>query len=204
MLHMKILIITLVLLLAALATSACQLAVAPVSPGFCLSAFEAGVRQGPDAGLSLKGFLFMDVASSGNANGVLKTDDGKEMKVTGQVNGHAVNLTFVAGENTYIFGTGSSVQEIYKCNGAWGGPLAGPKPGDIGDWLGTFQVDPTGELTALKIKPGQITTNFTCTDQACVCRGVNDCVDLSNTHLCKGDLLEITFSDGSKGAGCTR
>ncbi len=200
----KSFMIALVLLLAALVTSACQLAVAPVSPGFCLSAFEAGVRQGPDAGLSLKGFLFMDVASSGNASGVLKTDDGKEIKVTGQVNGHAVNLTFVVGENTYIFGTGSSEQEIYHCNGVWGGPFAGPKPGDIGDWLGKFQIDPTGNQTTIQLNPDPNTLNFTCNTQACVCRGVSDCVDLTNTHLCKSDMFEITFSDGSKGAGCAR
>lgn len=201
----KFAIISLVALLVALLTSACQLAIAPVSSGFCLSEFEATVRQGPDAGLALKGILFMQIAGPGNVNGVLKTTDDKEVKVVGQVNGHAINLTFATDENSYIFGTGSGAQELYRCNGAWGGPFAGPKPGDLGDWLGAFNVEPTtGTQPKIRLDPNPGTIDFTCNTQACVCRGVNDCVDLVNTHLCKGELLEITFSDGSKGAGCNR
>jgi hypothetical protein len=205
MLRKNFLISSVVMLLAALLTSACQLAIAPVAPGLCVSAFEATVRQGPNAGLALAGTLLMETSASGSVNGVLKTTDDQEVKVVGQVNGYAVNLTFVAGEDTYIFGTGSGEQEIFHCEGAWGGPFAGPNPGDIGDWIGAFDSsDPEANQELITIDPNPGTIDFTCNTEACVCRGVGDCVDLVNTRLCNGELLEITFSDGSKGAGCVR
>ena len=131
-------------LIAVLMLSACQPRAAmpePTEPIACGGRFEAMVRQGPSAGLSLVGQLVVRVDSSGRASAVLTLRDGSTLQATGHVNGQAINLIFVVRQDTYLFGVGTSQRDFHECAGVWGGPFVGPELGDIGDWLGT-QIKP--------------------------------------------------------------
>ena len=131
----RVLCLTAVLLL-----SACQPRAdppKPIEPVACGGRFEATVRQGPSAGLSLVGQLVVRVESSGRATAVLTMRDGATLPATGYVNGQALNLIFVVRQDTYLFGVGTSQRDFHECAGVWGGPFVGPELGDIGDWLGT-------------------------------------------------------------------
>ena len=130
-----VLCLTVVLML-----SACQRRAAPPTPIAriaCGGHFEATVRQGPSAGLSLVGQLEVWVEESGQARAVLTLRDGATLPATGHVNGQAINLIFVVRPDTYLFGVGTSQRAFDECAGIWGGPFVGPEQGDIGDWLGT-------------------------------------------------------------------
>jgi len=131
----RILCLTAVLML-----SACQPRAAPPTlrePMACGGRFEATVRQGPSAGLSLVGHLVVRVEPSGQATAVLTLRDGATLPATGHVNGQAMNLIFVVRQDTYLFGVGTAQHDFHECAGIWGGPFVGPEQGDIGDWLGT-------------------------------------------------------------------
>jgi len=131
-------------LIAVLMLSACQPRAAPPTPMesiACGGRFEAVVRQGPSAGLSLSGQLVVRVEPSGQARAVLTLRDGTTLPATGYVNGQAINLIFVVRQDTYLFGVGTAQHDFRDCAGVWGGPFVGPELGDIGDWLGT-QVSP--------------------------------------------------------------
>jgi hypothetical protein len=127
-------------LIAVLMLSACQPRAAPptsMEPIACGGRFEAVVRQGPSAGLSLNGQLVVRVEPSGQARAVLTLRDGTTLPATGYVNGQAINLIFVVRQDTYLFGVGTAQRDFRDCAGVWGGPFVGPELGDIGDWLGT-------------------------------------------------------------------
>jgi hypothetical protein len=131
-------------LIAVLLLSACQpraVPPGPIEPVACGGRFEATVRQGPSAGLSLVGQLVVRVESSGRATAVLTMRDGTTLPATGYVNGQALNLIFVVRQDTYLFGVGTAQRDFHECAGVWGGPFVGPELGDIGDWLGT-QIKP--------------------------------------------------------------
>jgi hypothetical protein len=132
-------------LIAVLLLSACQPRAAPptsMEPIACGGRFEAAVRQGPSAGLSLNGQLVVRVEPSGQARAVLTLRDGTTLPATGYVNGQAINLIFVVRQDTYLFGVGTAQRDFRDCAGVWGGPFVGPELGDIGDWFGT-QISPT-------------------------------------------------------------
>jgi hypothetical protein len=127
-------------LTAVLMMSACQPPAAtptPTEPVACGGRFEARVRQGPSAGLSLVGQLVVRAEPSGRASAVLTLQDGSTLPATGHVNGQAINLIFVVRQDTYLFGVGTAQSDFRECAGVWGGPFVGPELGDIGDWLGT-------------------------------------------------------------------
>jgi len=127
-------------LTAVLMLSACQPRAVPPAARetmACGGRFEATVRQGPSAGLSLVGQLVVRAEPSGRATAVLTLRDGATLPATGYVNGQAMNLIFVVRPDTYLFGVGTSQRDFHECAGIWGGPFVGPEQGDIGDWLGT-------------------------------------------------------------------
>ena len=131
-------------LTAVLMVSACQSRATPptlIEPVACGGRFEARVRQGPSAGLSLVGQLVVRAEPSGQASAVLTLPDGSTLPATGHVNGQAINLIFVVRQDTYLFGVGTSQSDFRECVGVWGGPFVGPELGDMGDWLGT-QISP--------------------------------------------------------------
>lgn len=100
----------------------------------CIGPFEATVHQGPNTGLSLIGDLELTIDGRGDAIGVLRLEEEDEVSTVGQVDGKAINLVFVVGEERYIYGVGGSVQDIRDCDAVWGGPFVGPDSGDMGDW----------------------------------------------------------------------
>jgi hypothetical protein len=106
------------------------------SPGEpCTVPFEATVRTGPDAGLSLIGFLALNPGPGGAIDqGSFVLDDGRELPVVGQVTGRAVNLMITVADGQVIFGVGTLENDLSVCAGQMGGPLVGPQPGDQGDW----------------------------------------------------------------------
>jgi hypothetical protein len=106
-------------------------------PVHCLIDFEAAVRQGPSSGLALKGVFDFKVNESGVLHGVLLQSDQTEIVTGGQVNGRAIHLIFVVGENKFVFGVGTTLKQIENedCGVVLGGPFVGPEPGDAGDWL---------------------------------------------------------------------
>jgi hypothetical protein len=120
----------------------------------CEFEFDAAVYQGPSAGLALIGTLQFDLDAMGGLSGSFALEDGNEVLVVGQVTGRAVNLLFDLGDERYIFGAGTSLNNVRDedCGGALGGSLVGPEPGDSGDWR--------------KGKPGRGVLNLTGEEEA--------------------------------------
>lgn len=128
------------LLVAFIILGGCQLRATPLPSAdlmACGGPFEATVRQGPSAGLSLQGDLVLRAEPSGRASAVLTLRDGAVIHATGQVNGQAINLIFTVAPDTYVFGVGTLQYPAPACAGVWGGPFVGPELGDIGDWFST-------------------------------------------------------------------
>ena len=97
--------------------------------------FEATIQQGPDKGWSMTGDLALTIAADGGLTGTLKQTNGSaDIMAVGQVNGRAINLAFDLGTGKTVFGVGTLWKPISECDGAIGGPLVGPQPGDSGDW----------------------------------------------------------------------
>ncbi len=105
----------------------------PATTFDCTSDFEAGIRQGPDANFTVTGTLELKVADR-VVTGALMLDNGSTIDVTGQVDGRALNLAFEVYGGNYMFGVGTATDDFSTCKAMAGGPLAGPQPGDIGDW----------------------------------------------------------------------
>ncbi len=103
----------------------------------CSLPFEATVYSGTETGLSLVGTLALSVDDSGSAAGTMTTDSGSDYPVVGQINGRALNLAFDLGDEVYIFGVGTSFEDMGagNCGKALGGPFVGPAPDDTGTWL---------------------------------------------------------------------
>lgn len=100
-----------------------------------LGHFEATVYGGPDRGLTLRGTLRLRVPrSGGGAVGTLTRKNGSVVPVSGQIQGHAVNLFFQVGGGRHIFGVGTAGYDSSQKRWAVGGPLVGPRRGDSGDW----------------------------------------------------------------------
>lgn len=209
------------IILTALLATACQPQIVAVDAVTCFSDFEATVQQGPSAGLTVQGKLYFTLDHSGALSGAVANNDGTAIPVVGQANGRAINLTFQVGEQKFLFGVGAAEQPIYQCSGYWGGGFTGPEPGDSGDWLaadGQNILDPNfegvqaGVINAAEINPGagetiditlpgapSGTINFSCGETACTCEEGQDCVDLVETKLCKGNLKKN--DDGTR--SCT-
>ncbi len=127
-----------ILLPTLLLLSACVRPSATTSPA-CVLAFEGTIRNGPNADLSLTGNLgFMVYGESSGLTGTLKLEDGKEIPVTGQATGRAINLILDLGSDSLIYATGTAQNAMNYCQGSAGGSLVGPLPGDSGDWFGKF------------------------------------------------------------------
>lgn len=142
-------------LTAALLGTSAQRALAQATPAvttsagtqLCLFPFEATVRRGPDAGLSLDGLLALGLTPAGAVDhGQLVQADGTTVPVVGQVTGRAVNLLFQVGTGQTVYGVGTAAQDLRTACAALmtkhlyapmpplGGPLVGPKGDDSGDW----------------------------------------------------------------------
>lgn len=106
-------------------------------PIHCLVDFEAAVHQGPSTGLALKGVFDFQVNESGTLHGMLLQSDQTQILAAGQVEGRAVHLVFVVGERKFVFGVGTTLNQIQNddCRVVLGGPFVGPEHGDSGDWL---------------------------------------------------------------------
>jgi len=108
------------------------------SSGSCkIRNFQAQVRHGPTQGMLLTGTLTLSADYLGVITGSLSSKD-IYIKVSGTVNGYALNLAFDLGYSgrtqTYIFGTGTLSHAFPDCSGLSGGLLQGPQKGDSGDW----------------------------------------------------------------------
>jgi len=101
----------------------------------CTGPFEATVYRGPSKGVSVKGELALRIEPSGHAAGTIKQKDGSTSKTAGQVDGRAISLAIDAGGGRTLYGTGAARDaDVSDCKGEIGGTLAGPRPGDSGDW----------------------------------------------------------------------
>ncbi|MGI8550209.1 MAG: hypothetical protein ACR2PL_05315 [Dehalococcoidia bacterium] len=110
----------------------------------CLYDFEATVRQGPSAGLALRGSLALVEDTSrdlGSVVGYLIPNGGNVtasdiVPVTGRVDGLALILQFALANGSTMTGTGSMDNTIDACRGKMRGDLTGPQLADTGDWAG--------------------------------------------------------------------
>jgi len=108
--------------------------------GTCrIHGFQAVVRHGPTQGMLLSGTLTLTADTFGTVTGSLLSDDHQVyIKVSGTVNGYALNLALDLGYSgrtqTYIFGTGTLSHAFPDCSGLSGGLLVGPQKGDSGIW----------------------------------------------------------------------
>ena len=108
---------------------------ADASAQTCRGQFEATVHRGPTKGLSVEGELTLKIEPSGSASGTVKQRDGSTVKADGQVDGRAISLAMDADQGRTLYGTGvSRGRDVSDCAGEMGGTLAGPEPGDAGDW----------------------------------------------------------------------
>jgi len=123
------------------------LATRPAGPslvGACQSDFSLGVRLGPSGALAVEGRLEYYLMSTGFLWGTLQPEDAESppIKVRGHVRGGLVGLTFhLPGDSSAadvprtLFGTGVSAGSVARCSEPLAGTFAGPREGDIGDWL---------------------------------------------------------------------
>jgi hypothetical protein len=117
-----------------------QGAVAAAAAGSCtIDDFTAVVRQGPTRGMILAGKLRLRASRDGAVDGSVVSNDGAVLvNLVGQVNGHALYLTFDLGYSgrtrTRMFAVGTLSTAFPDCTGAMGGSLTGPQDGDLGDW----------------------------------------------------------------------
>ena len=108
--------------------------------GTCkIRGFQALVRHGPTQGMLLNGTLTLSADSYGAITGSLLSEDRQVyIKVSGTVNGYALNLALDLGYSgrtqTYIFGSGTLSHAFPDCSGLSGGLLQGPQKGDSGIW----------------------------------------------------------------------
>lgn len=132
---MKQTIVSLICLITFLATAGCGgNGTGATNTAACALDFEATVYYGPSAGRSFSGRLDLQIESSGELSGTLTQLDGVQISISGQTNGHALNLLFDLGSSQYVFGAGTTQFNLRDCRGVGGGPFSGPMPGDIGDW----------------------------------------------------------------------
>ncbi len=139
---MKKLLVVLAIL-AVLVTSAAVVSAQAATPQAqgqpydCGMGFKASVNYGPDTGLTLDGQLGLNFDANGGVTGMYMSKDGKtQYPIAGQVTGRAINLAFNIGKNKFVYGVGTAWEDIMagNCGTALGGPLVGPKVGDMGDW----------------------------------------------------------------------
>jgi hypothetical protein len=112
--------------------------------GQCVMPFEVAVRQGPSAGTTVRGLLFLSVDDEGVASGSLAAHGGIDADVSGQVTGDAVSLRFALQNGALLYGTGVVNGDLLSCVVYdMGGPAVGPAEGDLGDWrTGSITIDP--------------------------------------------------------------
>lgn len=110
----------------------------------CTMLFEAVVREGPSAGLALRGLLQLPVpGEDGALAGRLYPEDGEggyldePVGVVGQAEPDAVSLRFTTAEGAVLEGTGPLPAPLESCPEPLEGPLTGPEADDAGDWGGT-------------------------------------------------------------------
>ena len=96
--------------------------------------FEATVHTGPSEGLSVEGELELEVDEDGRAEGSVTQSNGESVETSGQVNGRSIDLVFELGGGERLYGSGAATSDIVDTDDEFGGPLAGPEPGDLGDW----------------------------------------------------------------------
>ena len=122
----------------------------------CVVPFEAVVRHGPSAGLTLRGTLAVRVDPSGRIDdGVLLQSGGPNVGVVGHATGRAIILLFQLEDRHNLYGVGTLEHDIRECRGAMGGPFVGPLAGDSGDWE-TGAIDPIAQAvctTCMKYNP---------------------------------------------------
>lgn len=101
----------------------------------CETGIEAGLTQGPDSPLDLSGTLRLTVAPDSSFAGTLTLKkDNSVVKVTGMGTGRGIDMVFDPGNGKLLYAHGSQQYAITECKGFVGGPLVGPRYGDMGDW----------------------------------------------------------------------
>ncbi len=110
----------------------------------CVLDFRAAVRLGPSQGErrggewvgELRFTLDSDGEVSGGSLLLEGDDDGDALPVTGQATGSAVTFRIEvdADEASALVAVGAGERDVARCRGTFSGLLAGPLPGDIGDW----------------------------------------------------------------------
>lgn len=110
---------------------------AQAAPLACNGDFEAHVRSGPDADLSLVGDLRLSIADTGRLRGTLVQGRGTERlqiaRVSGVLSGSTITLTFRTRTGRRLTGTGTA-PGLRSCAGDLDGTLRGPARGDRGVW----------------------------------------------------------------------
>jgi hypothetical protein len=111
-----------------------------MSPG-CVVEFEATVRLGPSAGLTLRGRLAGVVDAAGHlSQGAFVLADGTRLPLVGQLNGRAINLLIQLSAGRNVYGVGTLENDLHLCSGSLGGVFSGPLAGDLGDWAAVVRI----------------------------------------------------------------
>ncbi len=108
----------------------------------CVLEFQAAVRFGPSLDEDenewmgeLRFTLDGDGAVSGGRLILDGLDEDDAFRVTGQATGSAVTFRIeVFEDGAAVVAVGAGERAIARCRGSFSGLLAGPFPGDIGDW----------------------------------------------------------------------
>lgn len=102
----------------------------------CLYDFQADVRAGENAGLSLTGEMSLEELDSGQLAAAFTDASGGEVDVDADYADGEITFTFTLGEEESIVGTGAFDAE--SCLDTIEGDLVGYGEGDTGDWAGTL------------------------------------------------------------------
>lgn len=122
------------------------------NPAVCRRAFEATVRNGPDANAAVMGTLVLTQTSATTVTGYVDPgapDDGgtlpasvirQRVPVTGTIAGNQLTMTFTLPDGRTMQGTGTLPSSGWSCPNELTGGLTGPGAGDTGDWRVTVTV----------------------------------------------------------------
>lgn len=101
----------------------------------CTSDFEASVRQGPSAPLTLRGTLNLTGDTEGAIGFMVPMGTSTQVPVNAQFIGSEIALRFHLADGSVIKGQGPAGSTLAQCTGQMTGNLSGPKAGDSGDWI---------------------------------------------------------------------
>jgi hypothetical protein len=111
----------------------------------CALSINAEVYVGPCLGTVYEGTQSLDIDAEGAIDsGSFTTLDGQRYPLVGEADGRALDLRIDLGNDQLLTLTGTAEQAFAICQGAAAGSFSGPEMGNMGTWITTGPMTPSG------------------------------------------------------------